>query len=100
MICHTSNPWEGNENTSEFSVLHKMAYPLACFTILSPTIYTRFVLDGFRTAFSFCTTFLSFLLTSYWIVLEFLKVLVLFWYFLLILLQLLLLLFAILLENP
>ena len=41
--------WEGQTNTFEFSVLREMPYPLTCLTMLSPTIYTCFVLDGFRT---------------------------------------------------
>ena len=50
LIFHTSvAPWKWWTNTSEFSVLREMSYPLKCLTMLSPAIYTCFVLDGFRT---------------------------------------------------
>ena len=74
--------WEGRTNTLDFSVLHEMSYPLTCLTILSLTIYTCFVHHCFRTF----SLFISFLLTSYWIVLELLRLLVLYWRFLVILL--------------
>ena len=35
-----------------------MSYPLTCLTMLSPTMYTRFVFDRFRT-FSLFTSFLK-----------------------------------------
>ena len=82
VIHLTVAQWEGRTNTLDFSVLHEMSYPLTCLTILSLTIYTCFVHHCFRTF----SLFISFLLTSYWIVLELLRLLVLYWRFLVILL--------------
>ena len=96
MICHTSNcctMWWMEKY--RVSVLLKMSYPFTCLAILSRTRYIRFLLDGFHTF----SLFISFLLTSFWIVLELLKLLVLYWRFLLILLWFLLLSVAILLDN-
>ena len=98
LICHRSNCWTMRGVDKYFKVFNlcQSLYPLTSFTMLSPTIYTRFVLNGFHTTFSL---FLSFVLTSYWIGLELLKLLLFFWCSLLILLWFLLLSFAVLLGN-
>ena len=78
LICQTPNfciIGGGTENTIKFSLLHEMTYSLTYLTMLASNYLYRFVLDGFSTF----SLFISFLLTSRWIVLELLKLSVLFW---------------------
>ena len=78
LICQTPNfciIGGGTENTIKFSLLHEMTYSLTYLTMLASNYLYRFVLDGFSTF----SLFISFLLTSCWIVLELLKLSVLFW---------------------
>ena len=72
-----------------------MSHPFTYLTMLSRSRYICFLLDGFCTF----SLFISFLLTSFWIVLELFKLLVLYWWFLLILPWFLPLSVAILLNN-
>ena len=95
--CHTSNccTMRGTEKyfrvfsfTWNIIPIDMLAYAVSNY------IYTL-VLDAFHTF----SLFVLFLLTLYWIVLELLKLLVLFWWYLLILLWFLVLSFAILLDS-
>ena len=84
MICHTSKWYNIGGMEKYFRGISFMwnAIPINMLSYaVSNYIYIRFVLDGFR----IFSLFISFLLTSYWVVPELLKLSMLFWLFLLIL---------------